>query len=414
MNITLELYIAWRYLITKKSDSYISIVTIFSLVGIAIGVASLIVVMSVMNGFRAELINKITKFEGDIAIIAPNNRIDNYEQIVEEVIKFPEILMALPLVNVQALISTNDSTTIGIQAKAMQLGDIMKKNIISENIISGKLDELEHDSNLIIGSGLANTLHIGVGDKIKIIAPQTNSSILGVIPRFKTFSIIAIFNSGMSDYDMSTIFMSLENGQQLFNMGKSVNIIEIHSKDPQRSLDTKFKILNSLSYNILINDWQTRNYAFFEALKTEKVVMFVILGLIILVAALNIISSLIMMVKDKNKDIAILRTMGLRRGSIIRIFIIYGTVSGVIGTIIGVIFGTSFALNIEEIKIFLESYTHNTLFNPVVYYLSELPSQVKVENILAISALSLSLSFLATIYPAWRATKIDPVIILRS
>jgi lipoprotein-releasing system permease protein len=404
----LELYIALRYLKSKKKEGFISVVSLFSLLGITIGVAALIIVMAVMNGFRNELTKKIVSFDGDIAIYSLTGEIANYPSIIAKIDTNSRIKNAYPMIQKQVLVSSSKDRNMGAQIRAMSIDDISKKKLISDNIIYGKLNDLSEDFTVIIGEGLASSLGVGVGHDIKIISPDSNQTVLGYIPRFKNFKVVGVFSAGMSDYDSIAIITSLKNAQLFFNMHDTINTIEIHSYNPLESNNTKFELMNDIPAYLSINDWQTKNLSFFNALKTERVVMFMILTLIIIVAAFNIISSLIMLVKDKTQDIAILRTMGIRRAGIIRIFFICGSMIGIIGTFAGVTLGVSFALNINQIKIFLESITETSLFNPVIYYLSELPAEIKFSDIISVVIMSLLLSFGATIYPAWKAASINP------
>lgn len=400
--------IAARYLYTKKKESFINIVSLFSLIGIAIGVAALIVVMAVMNGFRSELITKIIGFNGDISIQG-YYPISDYKQVKDKLLLLEEVIAAIPIVEQQVLMYSN-SISSGSQVRGIEKEDILSRDIIK--IVSGNLNNFT-EYNILLGETLAFNLGVGVGDSVKIVSLQTNTTVIGKVPRFKTLKVIGIFKSGMSEYDSIASFIPLSTAQTLFRMKEKVNSIEVSTKDPTISNKTKFKIMGYLDNKYPVLDWQTRNASFFNALKTERVAMFVILSLIIIVAAFNIISSLIMLVKDKTSDIAILRTIGASKGSIIRIFIITGSTLGLLGTSIGLILGISFAKNIDEIKRFLEGVTGTKLFDPLIYYLSSLPSKIIASDVIMVVSISTTLSILATIYPAWRAARLDPVKALR-
>lgn len=404
-----EFYLAFRFLKAKKSEKFISVVSIFSLVGIAIGVAALIVVMSVMNGFRTELTSKILSFDGDITISSYQQVVPDYTDLINKLENYKEIKKIVPVIEKQVLISKNDQN-IGIVVKGISQNQLLDKKIITDNIISGSLNDFNNSFNVIIGYGLAQSLNVTIGDEIKLISPTARKTFIGAIPVFKTFKISAIFNAGMYDFDNSVIFIPLAKAQIFFGVNESsVSNIEVYSYNPQNSNKLKFKLLDSLPENLLVNDWQSKNATFFNALKTEKVVMFVILSLIIIVAALNIISGLVMLVKDKVSNIAILRTMGASRKSIVLIFFICGAVLGVCGTLIGTFLGVTFSLQLNKIKKLIENLTGTSIFDPVIYYLSELPVEFKISDVMQIIILSLFLTLTATIYPAYKASSVDPV-----
>jgi lipoprotein-releasing system permease protein len=404
-----ELYLASRFLKAKKSEKFISVVSTFSLIGIAIGVAALIVVMSVMNGFRAELTSKILSFDGDITISSYNQKLQDYESLISELKNYPEIKNAVPVIEKQVLLAKDDRN-IGIIVKGLAEPELREKKIIAANIVSGKIEGFSEGFNAIIGYSLAQNLDARIGDEIKLISPTSRKTFIGTIPTFKTFKISAIYNAGMYDFDSSVVFISLDKAQAFFGLSNnSVSNIEIYSHHPEYSGKLKFKLLESLKENLLINDWQSKNATFFNALKTEKVVMFVILSLIILVAALNIISGLVMLVKDKVTNIAILRTLGASRKNIVATFFICGAVLGVSGTLIGAFLGVAFSLQLNKIRKMIEHVSGTSIFDPVIYYLSELPVEFKTADVVQIVTLSLLLTLTATIYPAFKAASIDPV-----
>lgn len=404
-------FIAFRYLLAKKSDSFISVVSGFSLLGISLGVAALIIVMSVMNGFHLELSKKIIGFDGEIYISGQANKIFDYKEIVEKIQKIKGVKQAVPVIERQALLNYS-SVSQGVLVRAMDEESLVKKDLIAKNLITGSLENFANE-DIIIGDDLAKTLFVTVGSNIKLIVPEVNNTIIGAIPRFKTFTVKAIFKAGMYEYDSAVIFLSLKSAQTLFRLTDAVNIIQVSTNDHLNLDKIITEIKKDLPKTIRVNDWQHKNQAFFKALQTERVVMFVILALIIIVAAFNIISGLIMLVKDKTSDIAILRTMGMSRKEIISIFLICGSTIGIVGTGLGLLLGYLFANNLENIRIFLEKNTKTVLFDPVIYYLSELPCYFVINDLLTITILSLTLSFLATIYPAWRAASLDPVQALR-
>lgn len=408
-----EYFVAWRYLKSKKQDSFISVVGLFSLIGTALGVAALIAVMAVMTGVREEWTNKLIGAVGDINIYAKNSlEIENYQNIIEKLKSNKEIINATAIIEKQALISSEENNT-GVQIRGITPEDLKKKHIIADNMVMGEPEDLV-DNGIIIGSALANILRVGPGDSVKIVSPQTNDIFIANIPRSKTCKIAGIFSSGMHDFDSSIVFINLNLAQIYFNLPNKVNLIELTIIKADRADTLSGQIDKELNHEYNLVDWKQRNFSLIEALQTERIAMFLILTLIMVVAAFNIISSLIMLVKDKTSDIAILRTMGLSKKKVMKIFFICGSSIGVIGTSIGVVLGISFAHNIESIRQFLQNITGTAIFDPLVYFLAYLPSKVNMEDVLMIVSMSLSLSFLATIYPAYRAAKLDPATALKN
>jgi len=411
----LEFLIALRYLKAKRQEGFISVIAIFSFVGIMIGVATLIIVMSVMNGFRYELVNRILGINSHLTIYSRDGGIKNYQQIIEKFKTISGLEYSNPIVESQAMISANGKASGGL-VKAVELEDLKHKQLIIENIVKGNIESLNAKDEIIIGSGLANNMRLDVGDELKIISSETNNTILGSIPRIKTYKVGGVFESGMYEYDSSAVFMNFSAAQLHFRYKESASAIEIFGGDATQIEGLKHQVENLIHNNfpeLYILDWQQVNANFIDALKVERTVMFLILTLIILVAAFNIISSLIMLVGDKKKNIACLRTMGMSKASVMRIFLICGSLIGVAGTLFGLIIGVVFAININNIKKFLESLTNTNLFNPAIYFLSQLPSKIFVSDVFLITVMALILSFLATIYPAYKASKANPAEILR-
>lgn len=411
----LEFLIALRYLKSKRQEGFISITAVFSFIGIMIGVATLIIVMSVMNGFRYELVNRILGINSHLTIYSNNESIKDYNQIIDELKQYSQIKYINPIVESQVMVA-NKSKASGGLVKGIKLEDLQHKTLISSNIKSGDLKNFNDKNAILMGSTLASNLGLNVGDNVKIVSPESNNTIIGSIPRIKTYKVAGIFESGMYEYDSTTLFMPLESAQIHFKFREAASAIEIFSSDPNNMLQLKREI-NSLLIkkypDDYIIDWQQSNSSFIDALKVESTVMFLILTLIIIVAAFNIISSLIMLVNDKKKNIACLRTMGMSKGSILRIFLICGSTIGFCGTMLGLIIGVTFSANINNIKLWLESMSGTTLFNPAIYFLSTLPSKIFVSDVILITFMSLLLSFLATIYPALKASKANPAEILR-
>lgn len=409
----LEFLIAWRYLRSKRKEGFISITAIFSFIGIMIGVATLIIVMAVMNGFRHELVERIIGINSHLTIYSKDNNIADYQNIINNINNIDLIKHSNPIIEKQVMISANKSNQGGF-VKGIKYEDIIKKDLITNNIIIGDINNIKNKNNVIIGINIAKSLNLNIGDKLKIISADISETILGSIPRIKTYTVGAIFDSGMYEYDSSTIFMNFSMAQIHFKYNDNISAIEIFIKEISKIEDAKIQISQLINNkNTYINDWQETNASFIDALKVERTAMFLILTLIILVAAFNVISSMIMLVNDKKKNIALLRTLGMTKAQIMRIFLICGSAIGFLGTFIGLAIGASFASNINEIKLWLESLTNTTLFNPAVYFLSNLPARLSISDTILITTMSLLISFIATIYPAYKASKENPADILR-
>ncbi|MFZ9470822.1 MAG: lipoprotein-releasing ABC transporter permease subunit [Rickettsiales bacterium] len=410
----LEFLIAFRYLKSKRKEGFISVIAIFSFIGIMIGVATLIVVMSVMNGFRHELVSRMLGINSHLTLYSKAGGIENYEDIIIKLKKIDGIKYINPIIESQAMISTGSKNNGGL-VRGISANDLEYKKLISENIIDGDLNKINQKDYVAIGSSLAQALNLRSEDKFKIISAETNNTIIGAIPRIKTYKVGAVFSSGLYEYDSTTVFMNFEMAQIHFRQRNSASAIEIFLNDIHKIESIKKTIFQEAlaDENIYLSDWQSSNSGFIEALKVERTVMFFILTLIILVAVFNIISSMIMLVNDKNKNIALLRTIGMTKYAILRIFLICGSSIGIFGTFLGLVIGISFANNINNIKIWLESFTNTDLFNPAIYFLSTLPSKIFISDVVLISAMTLSLSFLATLYPAYKASKSNPSDILR-
>lgn len=406
-----EIVIAIKYLQARKKEAFISINAAFSLIGIAIGVSALIVVMSIMNGFRIELTNKIVGLNSDVIVSSYNGKsFSEYNKIIDQIKLLPSVEKIYPVVIGQALVSYNNES-LGVFVKALNIKDLKDQQMISENIIRGDLYSFNEPNSIIIGEVLARTLGAKIGSQITLVSPQFNTTVIGQIPRMKVFTLVATFNSGLNDFDRSYLIMSLQEGQKFYDISsKNVNQIEVFTKDPYNSPKISLEIMNLINNDdLLVSDWQQVNVHIFNALKTEKVAMFVILTLIIIVASFNIVSSLVMLVIDKTREIAILRTLGMTKSSIMRIFLICGMLIGFSGTVIGVSLGVIISYNINTIKDLLASITNTRIFDPVVYYLDSLPSNIDIKDVLSVMTMSLILSFCSTLYPAWKASKLSPI-----
>ncbi len=408
-----ERMVAWRYLRPRRKEAFISVIAGFSFVGIMLGVATLIIVMAVMNGFRTELISRILGINGHMIVQSIDTPLNDYAALTTKFTTVPGVRLAIPMVEGQTLASGQVGAGTGALVRGVRAEDIEKLEMISKNIKAGDLVGFAAGQGVAIGSRMASSLGISAGDNITLISPEGDVSPLGVNPRVKTYTVSAVFEIGMSEYDSSIIYMPLEEAQLYFNAEGLAQSIEIMIDNPENIDEMRQRIEGAAGRALYITDWRQRNQTFFSALEVERNVMFIILTMIVLVAALNIISGLIMLVKDKGHDIAILRTMGATSGAVMRIFFMTGAAIGVTGTLAGVLLGIAVCINIERIRQFFSWLSGTVLFNPELYFLSKLPADIEISETVTVVVMALSLSFLATIFPAWRASKIDPVQALR-
>jgi lipoprotein-releasing system permease protein len=409
---TFERMMAMRYLRARRQEGFISVIAAFSLLGIALGVATLIIVMSVMNGFRAELLGRILGLNGHMTVSAYGQPITDYAKLADRIKQVPGVTEASPMIEGQVLASANGAAS-GALVRGMRPEDLKAKTLVSGHIVGGSLDRFVGDDAIMIGSKMAARFRLNVGDSITLIAPQGSVTAFGTVPRMRAYPIVAIFEVGMYEYDNSFAFMPLEAAQIFFRLDNAVSGVEVMVRDPDNIGQQAYEVARAVGPQLRVANWQQTNSSFFSALQVERNVMFLILTLIILVAAFNIISSLIMLVKDKSQDIAILRTMGATRGSVLRIFFLAGASVGVIGTVSGFVLGVLFTSNIETIRQWLQSSTGWTLFPQEIYFLAHMPSKVEPMEVVTVVLMALALSFLATIYPSWRAARLDPVEALR-
>lgn len=404
--------ISLRYFSAKKNEKFVSIISGISLAGIAIGVAALIIVMSVMNGFHIELTSNIIGLNGDLNISPMSKLIDDHNSINKKLSEHAFVKKVTPVAMGQAL-ALGSASNSGVLIRGIDAVDLKNKGEILNNVFEGSFSEYYGNNVVAVGSELARKLGLHAGSKIKMIAPSLLPTAFGSMPRSKDFTVIAIFNSGLYDYDAATMLMPLMAAQKFFSMGDSVNLIEVKVDDAELAIDYSRILQKDLGFDLVVSSWSKDNKQFLSALEVERTAMFLILSLIMIVAAFNIISSLFMVVKDKTKDIAILRTMGASTRQIMMVFIVNGMLVGIIGTVIGVVSGLLFAYNIEKIRTLLEKMSGTRLFDPAIYFLYNLPSVVRISDVVTISSLALTVSFLATIYPAYKAASLNPIEAMR-
>lgn len=407
-----ERMLAFRYLKSRKRTGFVSVIAGFSFLGIMLGVATLIIVMSVMNGFREELMTRVLGINGQLGVYpAWGATLDNVAQRVDAVQKIAGVEQAVPVVDGQVMISSAE-TSAGVMVRGMKREDFEKRPLLGGNYTGIELTEFT-DGQIIVGYRLARKLAVRPGDDVTLVSPKGNRTAFGMLPKLKAYTVLGTFNSGMSEYDGNFIFMPLEEAQKFFGTQEKVSHLEVFTqKDADMSavVDEAFVAMGDQAQ---IHDWRYTNQAFFNAIEVERNVMFLILTLIIIVAAFNMISGLIMLVQDKTKDIAVLRTMGMSKGAIQRIFLMSGLTVGVVGTFAGFLLGLAFCHNIDSIKNALESLSGRELFSAEIYFLSRLPAKVDMTEVFVVVGMSLLLSLLATLYPSYKASKTDPVEALR-
>jgi lipoprotein-releasing system permease protein len=408
-----ERLVAWRYLRARRKEAFISVIAGFSFIGIMLGVATLIIVMAVMNGFRTELISRILGINGHMIVQPVDGPFTDYPALTDRLGAVPGVKVALPLVEGQTLASGAGGAGTGALVRGIRAEDLSKLKTVSDNIKSGDAVGFAAGQGVLIGSRMADQLGLQAGDSITLISPEGDVTPMGINPRVKSYKVSGIFEIGMSEYDATIIYMPLEEAQLYFNAEGLVQSIELFVDNPDNIDELRPKVEAAAGRQIAITDWRQRNQTFFSALQVERNVMFMILTLIVLVAALNIISGLIMLVKDKGSDIAILRTMGATSGAIMRIFFMTGAAIGLVGTFAGVLLGVLVCVNIEKIREFFSWVSGTVLFDPQLYFLSQLPAKMEVGETVSVVVMALTLSFFATIFPAWRASKLDPVQALR-
>ncbi len=407
-----EWMMANRYLGSKRRDGFVSAISAISFLGIMLGVAVLIVVMGVMNGFRTELLDRVLGANGHMVVQAYAGPMEDFDYWATQIRGVEGVARVSPIVEGQVMASANDVVR-GAQVRGMRLADLREFNLVSENIRAGTLDDFQGGHAVAIGERLGDMLGLTVGDRITLISPQGDVTPFGTTPRVKSYRIAALFEIGMSEYDAAFIYMPFDEAQLFFNVRDGASYLEIMVDDPDKVHEYRRGIVEAMGVPARIYDWQQLNSSFVGALQLERIVMFIILTMIILVAALNIVSGLIMLAKDKGRGIAVLRTMGATQGMVMRIFLIAGARIGVLGSFAGLLLGIVFSANIESVRQLIMKITGATLFDPEVYFLSRLTAEVSNGEVAAVMVVAITLSLLAPIYPAWRAARLDPVEALR-
>jgi len=403
--------VAFRYLRARRQEGFVSVIAIFSLLGIALGVATLIIVMSVMNGFRADLLGRILGLNGHLGVYALSGPLADFDAAAQKVADVPGVIGVTPLIEGQVM-ATSEAGAAGALVRGIRPDDFRRRPLLADHIVQGSLADFD-DDGVAVGDRLARRLGVAVGSAISVISPQGTATAFGTMPRIKTYHVAALFNVGMYEYDNSFIFVPLDAAQLFFRLPDAVTSLEVFLADPDRVREERRLIAAALGGQVRIVDWQQANSSLFNAVEIERNVMFLILTLIIVVAAFNIISSMIMMVKDKGRDIAILRTMGASRAAILRIFMLSGASIGILGTIAGLLLGVVFTLNIEAIRQGLQKVIGTDLFAAEIYFFTRIPARMEPSEVAAVVVMALALSFLATLYPSWRAARLDPVEALR-
>jgi len=409
----LEIFIGLRYTRAKRRNHFISFISFISIAGIAVGVTALITVMSVMNGFEKELRSSILRVASHTVVTAADNRMQNWQEVVPQITKYPEVLGMAPFIKAEGMLSAGGAVN-GVMIRGILPEEEPKVSSLGNDMVLGELDNLAAgDFNMILGGDLARRMGVGVGDKVTLITPQASVTPVGVMPRLKRFTVSGLFNTGNYEYDSVLVLMHLGDARKVFRMPGEVSGVRLKLHDMFLAPALTTKLVRELPIGYLINDWTRQHVNFFRAVQTEKTVMFVILTLIVAVAAFNIVSTLVMVVTDKQADIAILRTLGLSPASVMMVFMVQGVVIGTFGALMGMGGGILLAQNVETIVPAIENAFNTKFLPPEVYYISELPSDMQWEDVIRTGVLSFFLSLIATIYPAWQASRTQPAEALR-
>lgn len=408
-----ERMIARRYLLPGKGEAFIALVASISLVAVMLGVAALVIVMSVMNGFRAELFDKVVGLNGHAVIQGYGGRLPGWRDILEEARKTPGVTEATPLIE-QPLMATFEGRVEGVLARGMRVEDIRNNPVLKGKVVDGDLKALVPGSgNVAIGARLADMLGARVGSSISLISPDGQTTPFGTVPRIVSYRVAAIFEVGVYDYDKAFVIMPIQDAQTLLMLGDAVGMVTVQTVDPDRVAEILHPLISKVGAQGVVTDWRQMNASLFEALQVERVAMFVVLSIIVLVAVFNILSSLIMLVRAKTRDIAILRTMGATRAGLIKVFVTIGVTIGALGIVAGLTLGAVFLFYRQAVVNFVQLVTGQNLWDPSIRFLTELPAKTDPFEVTAIVVMALGLSFLATLYPAFKAASTDPVQVLR-
>ncbi|HEY0012536.1 MAG TPA: lipoprotein-releasing ABC transporter permease subunit [Allosphingosinicella sp.] len=408
-----ERMIARRYLLPGKGEGFIFLVASISLVAVMLGVAALIIVMSVMNGFRAELFDKVVGLNGHAVVQGYGGRLENWREVAQLAARTPGVVSAQPLIE-QALMATSEGRVEGVIVRGVRREDILSNETMGGNVLAGSLAALRPGTdNVALGSRLAQNLGVGVGQQISLVSPEGRTTPFGTVPRIVSYNVAAIFEIGIYDFDKAFVVMPIEDAQTLLMLGDAVGMVEVQTSDPDRVEEILAPVQQATAGRAVVNDWRSMNSALFEALQVERVAMFVVLSIIVLVAVFNILSSLIMLVRAKTRDIAILRTMGATRRGLMKVFMTVGLTIGTLGIVAGLVLGATFLYFRQGVVNFIQVVTGQNLWDPSVRFLTNLPAEPDPVEVAAIVGMALLFSFLATLYPAWKAASTDPVQVLR-
>jgi lipoprotein-releasing system permease protein len=408
-----ERMLAMRYMRSRRSESFISVISWFSLIGIALGVATLIIVMSVMNGFRTELVGRILGLNGHVAIYSESGLgISDFDPLAVRIANIPGVVAVTPQIEGQVMVA-NRGNTRGAVIRGVRWTDLAARKPLWQSLDDAAIQNFKTGEQVLMGHRMAQALGVNIGDSITLVGARGRTTPFGTLPQRRTYLVGGLFDVGMFEYDSGFIFMPLEAAQSFFGTDERVTALEIYGGHLNLTEALRTNIEQTVPPTVRVNDWRDRNRSFLNALAVERNVMFLILTLIILVAAFNIISSMIMLVRSKNNDIAVLRAMGATGGGVMRIFFMTGASIGVVGTVIGTLLGLGFCWNIDTIRGLIERMTGSELFAAEIYYLTTLPAEVDPNEVFTVITMALGLSFLASVYPAWRASCIAPAEALR-
>jgi lipoprotein-releasing system permease protein len=416
MSSAFELTVAWRYLRARRGERFVSFIAMFSLTGIALGVATLIVVLSVMGGFQRELLTRILGLNGEIGLYpAPGATVQQPEALAQRLRALPAVAGATPILEGQVLLASDAGESVGALVRGIAPEEARARPLLANGIRAGSLADFQGEDAMLVGRLMAEKLGLKPGDRITMISPQGRQTVFGTVPRLRSYRVAAVFEIGMQEYDAGFAYLPLPAAQIFFQLPRQATQIEVTLHDPGSAARAVWPIQEALQgMPLRVIDWQQANAGYFATVQVQRNVMFLILALIVLVAAFNIVSTLIMMVKDKGRDIAVLRTMGATRGAVLRIFVAVGAALGVLGTLLGLGLGLLFCAHIESIRQVLMRLTGTRLFDPGVYLLTQIPAVVDPMEVAQVVAMGLGLALLATLWPSWRAARQDPVEALRN